>query len=155
MKAISLWQPWATWVALAWKTVETRTHKRLAGLVGETIAIHATARPGPTAEYRRVQAAYLAASPYMQRNNWENIARLCTHYPYGAVVATAKVCDFRPLGEADSQAAMIYCGKGFDEDPHPQRYGLFLRNIEQVEPSISAKGARGIWHWKREGVRRA
>jgi len=41
MKAISLWQPWAAWIALGWKSIETRTHGRFAQLKGERIAIHA------------------------------------------------------------------------------------------------------------------
>ena len=41
MKAISLWQPWASLVALKLKTIETRGHDRFKGLVGQRIAIHA------------------------------------------------------------------------------------------------------------------
>ena len=41
MKAISLWQPWATFVTMKWKTIETRTHQWFNGLVGQRIAIHA------------------------------------------------------------------------------------------------------------------
>jgi len=41
MKAISLWQPWATWVSLGWKTIETREHDRFKSLIGQRIAIHA------------------------------------------------------------------------------------------------------------------
>lgn len=41
MKAISLHQPWATFIALKWKTIETRTHEKFKGLIGQRIAIHA------------------------------------------------------------------------------------------------------------------
>ena len=41
MKAITLWQPHASWIAMGWKTIETRDHDRFRGLVGQRIAIHA------------------------------------------------------------------------------------------------------------------
>jgi hypothetical protein len=41
MKVISLHQPWATFVVMNWKTIETRTHQRFKNLIGERIAIHA------------------------------------------------------------------------------------------------------------------
>jgi predicted transcriptional regulator len=41
MKVITLWQPWASFIALGWKTIETRTHDRFKNLVCERIAIHA------------------------------------------------------------------------------------------------------------------
>lgn len=41
MKVITLWQPWATWVVLGWKTIETRLHPRFASLAGQVIGIHA------------------------------------------------------------------------------------------------------------------
>jgi hypothetical protein len=55
MKAISLHQPWATWVALGWKTIETRMHARFKGLVGQRIAIHAA---------QFVNAAEMRTNPY-------------------------------------------------------------------------------------------
>ena len=44
MRAITLWQPWATLVALGVKTVETRPGPAPLRLVGERVAIHAAAR---------------------------------------------------------------------------------------------------------------
>ena len=49
MKAISLYQPQATWVALKWKTIETRTHHRFKSLEGKRIVIHATQKTDVTA----------------------------------------------------------------------------------------------------------
>ena len=43
---ISLWQPWASLIALGWKTVETRGHNRFACLAGRRIAIPAAGRQG-------------------------------------------------------------------------------------------------------------
>lgn len=42
MKAITLWQPWATLVVLGYKHYETRSWKPPDNLIGERIAIHAS-----------------------------------------------------------------------------------------------------------------
>lgn len=44
MKAISLWQPYASLIAAGKKTIETRTHSRRRSLAGQRIAIHAAKR---------------------------------------------------------------------------------------------------------------
>jgi len=44
MRAISLWQPWATLVAHGLKTIETRHWRPHTSALGQTIAIHATLR---------------------------------------------------------------------------------------------------------------
>ena len=41
---ITIHQPWASLIALGYKTIETRTHARFAGLVGKRIGIHAGKR---------------------------------------------------------------------------------------------------------------
>ena len=47
MKAITLWQPWASLVALQIKTIETRSWPAPKALIGQRIAIHASKKqPG-------------------------------------------------------------------------------------------------------------
>ena len=45
MKAISLWQPWASLIACEAKRIETRSWKPPQSLIGERIAIHAAQTP--------------------------------------------------------------------------------------------------------------
>jgi len=47
MKAISLWQPWATLIVMGAKRVETRSWKPPEALIGKRIAIHASKRLDP------------------------------------------------------------------------------------------------------------
>ena len=44
LKALTLWQPWASLVAIGVKTIETRSWRAPANLIGERIAIHAAAK---------------------------------------------------------------------------------------------------------------
>ena len=45
MKAISLWQPWASAIATGAKRIETRSWRAPLSLYGQTIAIHAAKKP--------------------------------------------------------------------------------------------------------------
>ena len=47
MPALTLWQPWASLIAIGAKSIETRSWPAPAGLVGERIAIHAAANAKP------------------------------------------------------------------------------------------------------------
>jgi len=62
-------------------------------------------------------------------------------FPFGEIICTAKVREFRLLTEADSYAAKIECG-----NPYMPRWGLILTDIKPLIPSVSATGRRGIWY---------
>lgn len=129
MRCITLWQPWATWVGWGWKTIETRTHKRFACLVGERIAIHAGKRWD--------KEAMELASPWM--NGLEHCDTEQTSHWAGVVVATAFVRKHGELSAEHSKAAMIDCKDTL-------RYGLFLSDIDWLSTPIPAKGKQGIWN---------
>ena len=48
--AITLWQPWATWIAWRWKTIETRGHDRFRRLVGQFASVHVCTWRAPREE---------------------------------------------------------------------------------------------------------
>jgi len=136
---ISLWQPWAQWVALGWKQIETRTHSKFKGLVGKRIGIHAALRWD--------RDALALAQPFLTT---EQLA--ATRFPpYGVlgalsdapgkVICTAFVREHRALMLGDSKAALIEC--------ITPRYGLVLEDI-QIIPFIPARGKQGIWYLPRK-----
>jgi activating signal cointegrator 1 len=127
--AITLWQPWASWIALGLKSVETRGHRHFQHLVGQTIAIHA----GKAYDKHALSVAMRYAA----------IQDLCGIHPQGVIVCMATVVGFRELVERDSVHALCPCGPG--------RFGLFLADIRPLVPAIPAKGAQGVWMWNREG----
>ena len=143
MKTISLWQPWASWVIVDAKSIETRLHNRFAGLKGQRIGIHATAKPSRRVSYERTQDAKDAALHYWPPSTEEQakVWRMSSWmYPFGAVLGTAFVQDTRKLTGADSKDALIDCGS-------VQRYGIILSDVFRFEEPIPAKGAQGIWEW--------
>ncbi len=126
---ISLWQPWATWIALGWKTIETRTHKRFMGLEGRTIGIHASIRWDQNAI--DIASPWLTEDQIKQTRNFLKIggAIICTVFAYQHSVL------YKP---SDSAAALCPC-------EHGDRYGLFLRDVKSIE-AISCRGKQGIWY---------
>lgn len=128
LPVITLWQPWATWVMLSWKRIETRTHSRFACLTGKTIGIHA-------AEKMDLAAAFVAKNFLTDQQR-----RLMDPYRHvrGAIICTARVEYHRLLTDADSSEALIDCG-------NVMRYGLILREITPIMP-ILCRGKQGIWY---------
>jgi len=128
MPAVTLWQPWASWIARGLKTIETRGHNRFRALVGRRIAIHA----GRTFDD---EAARLAA-PWLGAEQRERAAE--GPFPLGCIVATAEIAQHRPLTRADSAAALCPCGVGL--------FGLVLTDVLAVDPPVYCRGGRGVWY---------
>ena len=135
MKAITLHQPWASWIAFGWKKIETRSHNRLASLVGQRIAIHA----GKTFD----AGAAGEAGPYLSKGQRE--AHNIAEYPWGVVICTAYVVEARQLNGKDSPRALYRCGDG-------GTWGLVLRDVKMVWPHAEAAGHQGIWEWDPGGA---
>lgn len=130
MKALSLWQPWASWVAWGWKTIETRTHPRFRSLVGQTIAIHAAKRWD--------EHALTVAWPFLTLKQYL-ISRELPHHRQGHIVAVAEVVKCARLRVEDADAALSAVVK---EDP---RFGLQLSAVRSITAPIYARGRQGIW----------
>lgn len=125
---ITLWQPWATWVILGWKTIETRTHNRFKSLAGKTIYIHAAKKWDANA----VSWALPWMTPAMKEDYQYQ------DYLEGAIIGTAFVKEHIALTLPYSQKALISC------DDRYARFGLILRDIKAVLP-IYVSGKQGIW----------
>lgn len=129
MKAISLWQPFASAIPLGLKRIETRhwtTNYR-----GE-LAIHASKKD--TTELRAV--AYLGGMP-------------ARDLPFGYVVAIVTLVDVLPtelLAGALSEAE-IHFG-----DYRPGRFGWILHNVRPVKP-FPFKGGQGFFNIPDEAFR--
>lgn len=128
LPCITLWRPWAEWISLGWKTIETRTHARFASLEGKRIAIHAGLKWDKT--------AMDAAAPFLtDEQRRQPLIALPGH-----VICTALVSAHRPLAPDDAPGALIECRS-------VPRFGLFLTELQLVQP-FPASGAQGIWRVK-------
>jgi hypothetical protein len=132
IKALTLWQPWATLIALGRKRLETR------GWVTAyrgSLAIHAARRPP--------DPGLLAAEPFAGALR-DALAR--GPLPRGAVVAVARLVDVLPITPAlvagltqEERAFGIY---------GPCRWAWRLEEVRLLDPPIPARGAQGLWSWR-------
>ena len=149
MKIITLKQPWASLIAEGHKTIETRTHKRFAGLRDQTIGIHA----GKTWDYlattivRRgvvwAGSRVTTLPDCLRRLVDKGVSEYIFGVPefvhaHGAIIATAYVSRFGRLEETDSRAALC---------PADGLWGLFLRDVRKLDEPIPCPGKQGIWHF--------
>jgi len=138
MKAISIHQPWASWIAMGWKTIETRTHSRFKNLVGERIAIHA-AKKWDKKAIPKIAYPYLIKRWLWRFYNELDNAR-------GEVLCTAYASAFGYLDkESYSDNALCDCSEGL--------YGLFLKDIKVLKTPLPWKGRQGIFHIPEELIK--
>lgn len=152
MKALTLWQPWASLVAAGAKPYEFRGWLPPRGLVGQRIAIHAGARPIKRDEVRWLllqlapgvrEAACLypeIAAPILER-----VLAAPRLLPLSHVLCTAV------LGEpkrGDLCAREFGAGGNDSERAGTFNWGWPLTAVERLEPPLPARGAQGFWEWQ-------
>ena len=173
MKAISLWQPYASLIAFGSKSYETRHWSPPDSLIGQRIAIHAAKRKITKSEYDYWQDceddSYQGIDHEMRMEfkiacdvDWRK------KLPYGAVVATAKlIAVWKVTFEECPKPNWVACEGVFinlrggyikrvknvpisvDEfgDYSFGRYLWELNDIEVLTPPVPAIGRQGIWNW--------
>lgn len=137
MKALTIWQPWASMIIGGWKHYEFRGWAAPASIIGQRIAIHAAKRPikaeelgdimdyvcGPEGQFDEVDPACMD----LLERTW-----LRDELPRSAVLGTAI------LGQPRATSA-------------PQsvdRWAWPMLQIEAFAEPIQAKGAQGFWEWR-------
>lgn len=144
MKALSLWQPWASLVAVGEKRVETREWAtKYRGL----LAIHATAKIPPRwlgasreSETFRTEFADVFSVPL--NGALEGMRNL----PRASVLCIVRLADIQQTDHVRE----ILCERervfgNYDDG----RYAWFLEMVERFDTPIPAKGNRMLWEWTR------
>ena len=130
MKALTLWQPWASLIVLRHKRFETRSWK-MDGLIGERIAIHAAKRPSKDLDYELInELAKLALDP--------------AHLPLGAVVGSGVIT---ALFRTEAIAPNLPRPELVFGDYSPGRWAWRIEDVEALPEPVPARGRQGIWEW--------
>lgn len=138
LKAVSLWQPWASAVPLGYKGIETRHWQtKYRG----DIAIHAAKKFGP--EERRWWAALVRSDP----TKWPDLPAL------GAIIAVANLAqiqtatDLRDMGMVTSQEESWGNYEAFTmvKGVPRQRYGWVLDHVRPLREPVLCVGRQSIW----------
>lgn len=140
MRAITIWQPYASLIAAGVKRFETRSFRPPAALIGKRIAIHAAVRPCKPMEFGRIVEALCKHTPGVG---------YIDELPRGVVVATAIISTaYRAEDIRDTLSAEELAVGGWYGTPEkPQRFGWLLRDVVKLDQPVPAKGKQGWWEW--------
>lgn len=132
MKAISLWQPWASLIACGQKKSETRHWDAPLSCIGETLAIHAA----KSDKGRGVLPARLLPLPF------ESL-------PRGVVVCTAKLFWCSRVVAHGENSFQMQNGLTWVADPFGD-YGIgrsvwALGDIRPLNNHVPVRGRQSIW----------
>lgn len=134
MKAITLWQPWATLIAIGAKEHETRSWPtKYRGM----LAIHA-AKTFPKEEQELCRF-----EPF--KSDLDKSGLVVDGLPRGAIVATANLIDCIKITE--EYISKIVGTKEYDYgDYEVDKYVWILKDVRNIK-AIPAKGKQGLWNW--------
>ena len=144
IRAITLWQPWASLKCTSAKDYETRNRPAPSSFrEGEIIAIHAAKR-----EYRDE-----STKRGWQSDELSNLLRIFGEHtgldvcygdlPHGAIVGLCQYIDTMPTPCADVDDDERACG-----DYTPHRWAWHMPYIVRFGQSIEASGSQGVWWWE-------
>lgn len=138
MKAFTLWQPWATFIALGIKTVETRAHFNYRGTLWTTVAIHAAqTRAGMASGLAQALTfLYRRAPEVWTAERMDELARQVDR-ERGLIVAEARVVKVDGMQPEDAEKALV---------PHdPRLVSYHLEDVLRFPQPIPVRGAQGLW----------
>lgn len=133
MRAISLWQPWATAIAVGVKKIETRHWAPPQTVYGQRIAIHAAKRWGPD------ERAFAAQARIFSRGAIPEVI------PLGAIIATCVVSAWRDAWLEDQEGRISPMEKYFGNYA-PNRYAWVLTGVVPLPSPIPYRGAQGFFN---------
>ena len=126
MRAISLWQPWATAIAVGVKSIETRHWKTD---YRGPLAIHAAKR------FDKHQREFAQTE--------HTLGRLPGSLPLGAIVAVVTLKDCQPTAELVHEVSPIERIFG---DFHRGRWAWLLEDIRSLDEPIPFAGRQGFFN---------
>lgn len=132
MKAISLWQPWASAIALGLKRVETRGWK-LTGSDNCPFAIHAAKKNDRTIERWYIDKALIAGAIQMPAY---------ADLPRGAIVAVAVL---EKVLRTEEALAVITPREEEWGDYSPNRFAWFFANVRPLARPFIYAGSQGVF----------
>lgn len=140
MKAISLWQPWASLMAAGYKSIETRSWEPRGLRSGQLVAIHAAKR------WTRAERELCAEMPFNHSLTLAKVRGLWdfNNPPLGCVVAIARFERVAPTqgGVFEEISWEEYEFGNFA----PGRFGWIFSEVRALQP-IPLRGAQGIFDW--------
>lgn len=146
MKALTIWQPWASLIMAGAKPVEWRGWAAPRWIIGQRIAIHAGARPARADEILDILRRIHDAETSLIAEIAEPLLRRPTRWPLSSVLGTAVIG--APIPALDWVRAHAPGFLDSDRIDH-SKFAWPLTEIESFDPPIPARGAQGFWSFTR------
>lgn len=151
LTVLTVWQPWATLIAIGAKPYEFRSWRPPSWLVGQRMAIHAGARPVKITEVRALLVR-------LHSNDWaktglkrEPAIKLLEGLKAGnSLVHSAILCSARvgdPVSGFDAVTGMGAVINDSDRDQHAN-WGWPMLDVEEML-HLNVSGKQGLWKWER------
>ncbi len=139
MKALTIWQPWASLIAAGEKKYETRSWEtKYRG----PIAIHSAKILFDTNSYFDRELY-----PFAYALDLSNIHSFDT-LPYGCIVATAELLNCFQVTPALIKKLGLTKKEIYFGDWTPGRYAWELTNVKMFENPIKVNGKQRLWNWE-------
>ena len=139
MKALTLTEPWATLMALHEKTVETRSWKLPAFMIGQKIAVHSGKRfPGWAKELCFEEPFYSSLRTPDGKYSYPELST-------GSILCIVKFIGCRFTQDIRGQLTKKEIAFG---DYGDGRFAWFTEFVERLEKPVPAIGRLGFWEWK-------
>lgn len=152
MKALTVWQPWASLILIGAKPYEFRGWKPPRSLIGHRIAIHAGARPVRPGEILQLinmmRDPVVCGTPCLHPSALDllnQVRRDPKCLPLSHIVCTAVLGEPKP-GDLCAEEFGEKAGNDSDRDG-TFNWGWPLTAIHPLEPPIPMRGAQGLWNW--------
>lgn len=146
MMVITVWQPWASLIAIGAKRLEFRGWPAPASLHAQRIGIHAAKRPARRGEVADLidtittDAKMLAINPGPALDLLDAWWRGTAELPLSSILCTAEMGTPITGAPLMHQLGIKWLGEGTN-------YGWPLIDVRQLEPIVPARGAQGFWRW--------
>jgi len=152
MKALTIYQPWASLIMIGAKPYEFRKwdyRTRCPAVEGQRIVIHASARKVDPREVQDILYRLWAGEPTGLKH--EKARRLLVKIGFkpgdgGPMLPTAHGLGTAILGTPRKASEIFGRGRDSDRIDH-QVWAWPLIDIKPFEPPIPARGAQGFWTW--------
>ncbi|WP_287149604.1 ASCH domain-containing protein [Mesorhizobium sp.] len=151
MKALTIWQPWATLIMAGVKPYEFRGWPAPVAIRGQRIAIHAGARPVKKAEIADLIIRLRSAEAWSTALKPEALAMLERWHSNPHALPLASIIGTAVLGQPQRAFEIVaeFGARLNDSDRHEHsNWAWPLTAIEPLEPIQPAKGAQGFWDWR-------
>lgn len=152
MKALTIWQPWASLIIIGAKPFEFRGWRPPARLIGERIVIHAAARKADFHECRyllqRLEAGGDEAAETCLRPDLAVplLAGCAAELPLACGLGTAVIGEPRGGGDVARDFGVSWANDS-DRNEHAN-WGWPMLDIERWDRPIPMRGAQGLWTWQ-------